>query len=79
MTSTLSPVTIAAIRQNAYDTISASIGLIAILLLVMVLVVKEIVRARDGESSAVAAFDVAVVPLVLVAGVIMGLRIVSLL
>ena len=79
MTSTVSQVTVQALRDNPYGTVSASIGLVAITLLVFVLVLKEIVRARDVPDDVVAAYDVVVVPLVMAAGVIMALRILDVL
>ena len=79
LTSTVSQVTVQALRDNPYGTVSTSIGLVAIALLVFVLVVKEIVRARGLPDDIVAAYDVVVVPLVMAAGVIMALRILDVL
>lgn len=79
MTSTVSPTTIAAIQENAYNTISSSVGLLAIFLLMFVVIAKEVLRSRDAPSSVLAAYDLAVIPLAMTAGVIMLLRIVSLL
>lgn len=79
MTSTVSPVTIAALLGNEYDAISATIGLVAILLLVFVLVGKEVLRARGAPARVVGAFDVAIVPLLMAAAVVLGLRLIDLL
>lgn len=79
MSSTVSPVTIAALLGNAYDAISVSIGLAAILLLVFVLVGKELFRARGAPARVVRAFDVAIVPLLMAAAVVMSLRLIDLL
>jgi hypothetical protein len=79
MTSTVSPTTIAAVLGNPYDTISASVGLVVIALLVFALVAKQILRARDAPARVIGAYDVAIVPLSMAAGIVMVLRIVSLL
>ncbi len=79
VTSTVSPITIAALFSNVYDAISASIGIIAILLLVFTLIGKELARTHGSPTREVGAWDVAVVPLVLSAGVIFGLRLLELL
>lgn len=79
VTSTVSPITIAALFSNVYDAISASIGLIAILLLVFALIGKEMARTNGTPTREVGAWDVVVVPLVLSAGVILSLRILELL
>jgi len=78
MTSTVSPITVAALLDNSYDAISATVGLTAILLLVFVLVAKEVMRARGAPARVVAAFDVAVIPLLTAAAVVMSLRLIGL-
>jgi hypothetical protein len=79
VTSLVSEVTIDAVRGNAYDTISSSVGLVAILLLLFVLTAKEIARARDASDAVVGAYDTAILPLAISAGIIISLRILSLL
>lgn len=79
MSSTVSPVTIAALLGSSYDAISATVGLAAILLLVAVLVGKELLRARGAPASVVGAFDVAIAPLLMAAAVVMSLRLIDLL
>lgn len=79
MSSTLSPVTAAALLGTDYDAISATFGLSAILLLVWLLVGKEIARARGVPARVVGAFDAAVVPLLMAASVVMSLRLLDLL
>lgn len=74
VTSTVSPITIAALFSNVYDAISASIGFIAILLLVFALIGKELARTHGTPTREVGAWDVAVVPLVVAGGVIVSLR-----
>lgn len=79
MSSTLSPITAAALLGIDYDAISATFGLWAILLLVWLLAGKEIARARGVPTRVVGAFDVAVVPLLMAAVVVMSLRLLDLL
>ncbi len=79
MTSTVSPVTIAAVLGSSYDAISSTVGLIAILLLLFALVAKEISRARGDPIPVVAAWDVAAVPLLCAASVVLSLRLIVLL
>lgn len=79
MSATVSPITIAAVLQNDYDTLSASIGLISILLLLLLLVGKEVVRARGASGQVVGAFDVPIIPLVCSTSVILSLRLLDLL
>jgi len=79
MTSTVSPVTIATLLGNDYSVISASIGLVAILLLAILLAQKELWRARGAPARVLGAFDVASVPLLMAAVVVLGLRLIDLL
>lgn len=79
MTSTVSPITIAALLESSYYAFSATVGLIAILLLVFILVAKELLRARGVPARVVAAYDVAVIPLLTAAAVVMSLRLIDLL
>jgi hypothetical protein len=78
MSSTLTQVTLAAVTQNDYDAISATIGLIAILLLALLIVGKEVVRARGADPHVVGAFDVPIVPLLAAAGIVLSLRLLEL-
>jgi hypothetical protein len=79
MSSILTQVTIQAIRQNDYDAISATVGLMTILLLAILLVSKEVLRARGAETHVVAAFDIPIVPLLFASGVVLSLRLLALL
>lgn len=78
MTSTVSPITIAAVLENSYDAISTTVGLIAILLLMFVLVLKEVLRVRGANAGMVAACDLALVPLLPAAAIVLSLRLISL-
>lgn len=64
---------------NDYDAVSASVGLVAILLLMFLLVEKEALRARGAPMRVVSAFDVAIVPLLLATGIVLSLRLIALL
>jgi hypothetical protein len=79
MSSTLSPVVIAAVSETAYDVFSASVGLIAILLLAFLIVEKEVVRVHGAPPHVVGAFDAAIGPLLASAGVVLSLRLLDLL
>jgi hypothetical protein len=81
MTSTITETIIRTIAPLTYDTLSRSFGVIAIVLLVSLLAIKEILRSsgRFQDPAWMRAFDVAVVPLLLVFGFVIFMRFVSLL
>jgi hypothetical protein len=79
MSSTVSPITIAVILQNQYDVISASVGLVSILLLGVLLVGQEVARARRLDAQVIAAFDAPVFPLLGAAAVVLILRLLDIL
>jgi hypothetical protein len=79
VTSTLSPIVVAALTQNDYDALSATVGLIVILLLAVLIVGKEVVRANGGQVHAMGAFDLAIVPLLASAATVLTLRLLDLL
>jgi len=78
VTSTLSPIVVAAIAQNDYDALSATVGLIVIVLLAILIVTKEVVRVHGGRVHVVGAFDLAIVPLLASAGTVLTLRLLDL-
>ena len=79
MTSTVTRVTIEALGANDYSAISLSIGLVAIFLLLFVLTQKELLRARGSPARALGALDVGIVPLLMAAVMVLGLRLIDLL
>ena len=76
MTSTVTAVTIRAILSNNFDGLSTSFGLIAILFLLVLLVLKELVRALETPRAKawMQAFDIVIVPLLLAFGLVIFVR-----
>ncbi len=76
MTSTITEVTITTIRSNTYDTLSSSFGVVAVLLLLLLLIWKELLRVHGGRHSSIwmQSINVAIGPLFLVFGLIIALR-----
>lgn len=79
MTSTLSPIIVAALSQNDYDALSSTVGLVVILLVAFLIVEKEVVRVHGGRAHVVGAFDLAIFPLLASAGTVLTLRLLDLL
>ena len=65
MTSTVTAVSLATFKAHTYATLSTTVGVIAILLLLVLLVQKELLRAlgRRGVTVTLQTFDVAIIPL----------------
>ena len=78
MTSTVTELTITTIQSNTYETLSTSLGLIVILLLIVLLVQKEFIRAIGGPRSQtwMQALNIAIIPLLLTFGLTVVMRIV---
>lgn len=80
MTGTVTTVTRSIIESTPYGTLSTTVGLVAILLLVVLLVQQELLRSagtprtRPGER----ALTIAIAPLLLASAVIMAVRLASL-
>jgi len=72
-------VTIITVLSNTYESLSTTLGLIVSLLLIVLLVQKELIRALGGSRSRawMRALDKAIVPLLLMFGLIMILRLVN--
>ena len=81
MTSTVTELTFTTIVSNTYDALSMIFGGIAILLLLVLLVQKELVRALGGPQSRtwMQALNTAIVPLLLAFGFVVVVRFVNLL
>lgn len=81
MAATVTEVTRVTIVSDTYQWLSSTLGLVTILLLITLLIQKELVRAYGGSRSKtwMRALDVAIVPLVLAAGLVMFLRLIDLL
>jgi hypothetical protein len=81
MTATVNQVTITMITSNTYDALSTSIGVMAILFLVILLIHKELIRTIDSPQSGswMQVFNIAIVPLFLAFGLIIISRLISLL
>ncbi len=80
MTSTVTQLTQTTILLNAYGSLSDSLGLIAIVLLMVLLIEKELVRSVGGPRSQawMRALNIAIAPLVLACGLIIILRAINL-
>ncbi len=80
MTSTVTEVTRTLILSSTYESLSTSLGLIVILLLDILLIQKELIRARGSSRSRqwMRVLDIAIAPLVLTFLVIVTLRLINL-
>jgi hypothetical protein len=76
MTSTVTEVTKTFIQSHTYAAVSTTVGIIAILLLVVLLIQKELMRAQGGSRARVGvdALNTTIAPLLLAFVVIMILR-----
>ena len=79
MTSFITEATRAVIATNSYRALSASVGVIAILLLLALLGQKEILRAiwPSRSRAAMRLLDVAIVPLLMAFALIFAMRLVT--
>ena len=79
MTSFITEATRSVITASSYRALSASAGVIAILLLVVLLAQKEVVRAIWPSRSrpAMRKLDVAIVPLLMAFALIFAMRLVT--
>jgi len=68
------------VQENTYDVLSVSFGMIAILLLIILLVMKEMLRTFGGSrfKTWAEALDVAIAPLLLAFGLIIIMRVIYL-
>ncbi len=80
MTSTVTQITRTTILLNAYGPLSGSLGLIAIVLLIILLIEKELIRSVGGSHSQawMRALNIAIAPLVVASGLTIILRLVNL-
>lgn len=68
------------LASNTYESLSTTVGIVAVLLLMALLLVKEIVRASSLRSNrTMRILDVAIVPMMQAAGVIIIARLAQLL
>ncbi len=81
MTSTVTETTITTITSLSYDALSTTFGLIAIILLTTLILQKEIMRARGGARANLwlKTLDTAIIPLLVVFGLVIIMRLVNLL
>jgi hypothetical protein len=81
MTATVTEVTISTIMSNSSDTLSTTLGIIATLLLLVLLVQKEIISALDNPRAKRWAdtLNIAIVPLLLAFGLVVAIRFTDLL
>ena len=78
MTALITNQVINTVSSNTYEVLSATLGLVALLLAIVLLFEKEVWRARGGTSADLRAFDIAIVPLLLPFAVIIGVRLLNL-
>lgn len=80
MTITVTQITLAALAGASFETLSTTYGAIGILLLLGLLALKEFVRSRPGlrQPAALQVFDIAIIPLVLMFGWVIVLRLLDL-
>ena len=80
MTSTVTVVTRMLILSSTYESLSTSLGAIVILLLIVLLVQKELLRARSGSHVRkwMRALNIAIAPLLLTFGIIVIMRLINL-
>lgn len=83
MSSIVNQATVSALTAASPDALTATLGLVAVVLLLALLALKELFRARDPGAARTAdrmrAFDAAIVPLLAVFLVVMLTRVVDLL
>jgi hypothetical protein len=70
MTTTVTEITKNIIAATTYNTLSRTFGIVAIALLTILLVQKELIRASDdtGASVRIRTLNIAIVPLLIVFG-----------
>ncbi len=80
VTSTVNAMTVATISSRLYDSISISISGIVLLLLTLLLIQKELVRARGGAGTMewLRVLDTAIIPLLIAMSSIVFVRILEL-
>ena len=80
MTAIVTQATIAVLTAASYETVSATFGAIAIILLLGLLMLKELARSRAGrEAVSLRVFDIAAVPLLVTFGLVILQRLLALL
>jgi uncharacterized BrkB/YihY/UPF0761 family membrane protein len=81
MTATVTDVIIATIRSSTPDTLASTFGVILIMLLLVLLLQKELVRAYDASRSRkwLQTLNVAILPLLIAFGIIIVMRFLGLL
>jgi hypothetical protein len=79
MTSTVTEVTRAFITSTMYSTLSPTLGIIAIVLLVVLLIERELLRASGGPRSSLwlQTLNIAIVPLLLTFGLVVIARLID--
>lgn len=80
MTMTVTEITLGALSGANYETLSTTYGVVAIVLLLGLLALKEVARSRPGlrHPASLQVFDIAAVPLLLMFGWVIVLRLLDL-
>jgi hypothetical protein len=81
LTSTVSELTTVTIESNSYDAISTTVGALAILVLIVLLVARELIRAYAGPHAdgRIAVLNVSIFPLLSVFAIVIVFRLLDLL
>ncbi len=81
MTSTVTEVTTTFIVSTPYDTLSTTVGIITVVLLLVLLMVKELIRAYGGPLSRawMQAVNIGIIPLLFTFALITAMRFVEIL
>jgi len=79
MTAIVTQATVAVLTAASYESVSATFGAIAIVLLLVLLMLKELTRSRaGGRIVSLKVFDIAAVPLLVTFGLVILQRLLSL-
>jgi hypothetical protein len=81
MTAVVTQATLATLRDANYDTLSATFGVMGIILLLVLLALKEFLRsrARPQRGAGLQVFDIATMPLMMMFGFVILMRLLELL
>lgn len=81
MSTTVNPLTIETISTLSFEALSTTVGIVVVTLLVVLMAQKELLRVtrRAGSTQRMQALDALIVPLLIAVGMLLLLRLLSLL
>lgn len=79
MTALVTNQVISTISSNTYEVLSTTLGIVVLALAMILLLEKEMWRARGSAPAELRAFDVAIMPLLVPFAVIIGMRFINIL